>query len=1562
MFNFFILKYNITKIKQEKMDNTVGIYGFKRLTVLFFVAVLIVANSAMVSAEVNGASPTAANFKVQHGPTDATFTGDMQLSLPVMGVPGRGLSVPISLSYKAGVRVDDEASWVGLGWNLNMGAITRGPVGVIDEMRTDIKFCKVPTPGIPGDCMDDCMSGWLKESEYDVGDGCDDRFSETEVDEYEDCKKTGAPDNYYIAFGAGGGKMFPDAEGNFHMQRWSPWDITYEIDDATITKWTITTEDGTRYIFEDRGITSKAETYHRTCEHSPGGAVDCSVTVDRDEFVNYTSVWPITRILSTDYVDVNGNGPDDADLGSWVKFNYAVYSLESNDWIPSYYKTHDPIEDQSHYMFSHKVNTAPPDTPPELKKDYFRSYWFIKHSMDIPYYVREIITPTHRAKFQTSERDSTYGSLISEKLDADFEMLDSIELKTRDGDYGIGDNELIQKVRFGYATGDDRLAIDREAGSRSEHGKLTLKKVIPVGTSGGELPATEFEYANNPRADSETLDDQDAWGYYTTRNDFGADEASVAWSLTKIKYPSGGYVEYDHESDEYSYEGYNQLEEDDYTYPKYYEGTGTLNTKMGGGIRIKAMKINNGFGIESKYSHEYGPGSVKQDPILKDLDTPRGPLFHFTSLTAHDSRDVGHEWVKASIGTNADADKYGTIKTEFRSLTTGGHEYTLGMPLSTETKSNAGETIQSSGTVYGYPLDNYGYIEYFSDSQETEYLYHGWVTVSSSSATADGVTSETEILEYDSENGLATRVVGNGEIETVTEYLKDYRRNILTKPYSTKLKRYGGDDVSIAYYGYDEHWRPFETTVTGLDGLIITITTSVTYDDYGNVESATDAMDTTSYTRYDPTYHTYPVKSWNDVLGSEDDPVTQIDYNDKWLVESITDNLNDATSSYEYDQYNRLIKAVGPFDTVSSPGAENSYDMTSIPNSITTSTKMDEGRYLVAKAFSDGFGAPLQSQVYNPETGNWIVSNAEYNDIGLVYRAYKPKEIATNGYYYTGTLGTFYSETSYYQDPLMRVKTVTPPGAETYVESIYDPEDPDIIEECGTGNKGVKAIDEKGRMGISCSDKFGYTFKVVDPMDQDTHYNYDKVTGLLKTTTDPSDKIWANAYDSIGRLKVFTHPDLGSVWYDEYDDNGNLLQKTDAKGITINYVYDKLNRNTKIDFPTDGDITYYYDNDCGTADTIKSWGRVCKVEDQTGTTSYKYDVGGKLLEENKDFTFHDGTLTTNYDYYTGGGLKTLTDPDEVVRTYEYNDLGQLGTVKLNGDGIASYDYNVEGTIHSLEFGNGVTTNYDYNARDWLTTINTMGVEPIFQRFYDFEEISGNILDIYKGTSPSGEHLAHFDYDDLDRLIGVDDDESYDDGGDVPGYYHGDMSYSYDEVGNRKTKIEPDVKDPGEFVYHDYLYYDDDYETMLPAEDAGTNRMASDGIHEYGYDENGNTIVKKEIGSRRATIYSYTEGNRLENVSFCNYYDDVEGCTEFDQDKTTNEFIYDAGGRRVRKIDSKGETIYIYDTGLNVIYEIGPDGGEGQCPEGFLKADVFPDGKINTLDLFAVTDHWAEECP
>ncbi|HHG85280.1 MAG TPA: hypothetical protein ENJ82_11090, partial [Bacteroidetes bacterium] len=57
------------------------------------------------------------------------FTGDFKYNIPLLDVGG----YPVNLSYQSGVQMDQEASWVGLGWNLNVGAIVRNLRGVPDE-------------------------------------------------------------------------------------------------------------------------------------------------------------------------------------------------------------------------------------------------------------------------------------------------------------------------------------------------------------------------------------------------------------------------------------------------------------------------------------------------------------------------------------------------------------------------------------------------------------------------------------------------------------------------------------------------------------------------------------------------------------------------------------------------------------------------------------------------------------------------------------------------------------------------------------------------------------------------------------------------------------------------------------------------------------------------------------------------------------------------------------------------------------------------------------------------------------------------------------------------------------------------------------------------------------------------------------------------------------------------------------------------------------------------------------------------------------------------------------
>ena len=61
------------------------------------------------------------------------FTGDFNYNIPLMDVEG----YPINIFYHSGVGIEQEASWVGLGWNINPGEINRSVRGVPDDFKGD---------------------------------------------------------------------------------------------------------------------------------------------------------------------------------------------------------------------------------------------------------------------------------------------------------------------------------------------------------------------------------------------------------------------------------------------------------------------------------------------------------------------------------------------------------------------------------------------------------------------------------------------------------------------------------------------------------------------------------------------------------------------------------------------------------------------------------------------------------------------------------------------------------------------------------------------------------------------------------------------------------------------------------------------------------------------------------------------------------------------------------------------------------------------------------------------------------------------------------------------------------------------------------------------------------------------------------------------------------------------------------------------------------------------------------------------------------------------------------
>lgn len=57
------------------------------------------------------------------------FTGDFSYNIPLLDVGG----YPINMFYSSGIAMDQESSWLGLGWNINPGTITRNMRGLPDD-------------------------------------------------------------------------------------------------------------------------------------------------------------------------------------------------------------------------------------------------------------------------------------------------------------------------------------------------------------------------------------------------------------------------------------------------------------------------------------------------------------------------------------------------------------------------------------------------------------------------------------------------------------------------------------------------------------------------------------------------------------------------------------------------------------------------------------------------------------------------------------------------------------------------------------------------------------------------------------------------------------------------------------------------------------------------------------------------------------------------------------------------------------------------------------------------------------------------------------------------------------------------------------------------------------------------------------------------------------------------------------------------------------------------------------------------------------------------------------
>lgn len=104
------------------------LFGFN----IFFPAISYALTSGPTQPEVQSFTPAGVSDMVD------PFSGDFSYNIPLFELPGPNGGYPFNLAYQAGVGMDQEASWVGLGWNLNVGAINRQVRGLPDEFKGDL--------------------------------------------------------------------------------------------------------------------------------------------------------------------------------------------------------------------------------------------------------------------------------------------------------------------------------------------------------------------------------------------------------------------------------------------------------------------------------------------------------------------------------------------------------------------------------------------------------------------------------------------------------------------------------------------------------------------------------------------------------------------------------------------------------------------------------------------------------------------------------------------------------------------------------------------------------------------------------------------------------------------------------------------------------------------------------------------------------------------------------------------------------------------------------------------------------------------------------------------------------------------------------------------------------------------------------------------------------------------------------------------------------------------------------------------------------------------------------
>ncbi|MER5333983.1 ricin-type beta-trefoil lectin domain protein [Micromonospora sp. NPDC002717] len=637
---------------------------------------------------------------------------------------------------------------------------------------------------------------------------------------------------------------------------------------------------------------------------------------------------------------------------------------------------------------------------------------------------------------------------------------------------------------------------------------------------------------------------------------------------------------------------------------------------------------------------------------------------------------------------------------------------------------------------------------------------------------------------YETTHGLPTHIESLGDTGrdgdescTFVEYLHHLDKNLIgltkqTRSSPTTCAAATFDDLktlsAAGRVGYDgqAYGVALGSTTRGLatqtwslkaDGSGFQNDGTTTFDGIGRVLTRTDPDGKTSIITYAPAVgQAYSVTEENS-LGHRQ--VRELDPGRAVTLK--TTDLNGRVSEAKYDALGRLVEAWGPGRTPSTtavPDFRAEYATpVGKPPYITTFSRGHENRIQTSVTLYDGLGRERQTQE-EATGGGRLITDTLYNSSGEVRQTNNAyfAEGSPIGQLFTPLAGTAVpNATRYTYDGLGRVVQETP--------VLRDVAMPSRATSYTYGADHSTVINPAGAVSYRMyTDALGRTTRV-DTFTNAAHtaftsmrYEYDQRGQMVKAThsADPT-RPWTWTYDQRGRMATATDPDTGTT-RTTYDHRDRQLTVTNARDVTVWNGYDELSRPTQQRLGDSGGTLlaeYTYDSVAG------GKGLPASATRYTDGLPYTQTIGGYT----DDYQPTSTTLTLPQSVADTWGLRTSYQYD-----YTYTDTGLQESATLPAVGSFPAEkilvrYTKDGLPLSVS-GNGWYGSETVYSPYGQVLRSTLGAQPYrVWTMASYDDASGALTDqqVYReqknDPSVGGANLVShrsYWYDDAGNILAI----------------------------------------------------------------------------------------------------------------------------------------------------------------------------------------------------------------